>query len=198
MNSKIMELQEQLRTESQRTQDRVDRLMEENEQDQIILDSYVDNFTIAVQDGVDEQELLDLEKQRDEAYKRVKQNKEIIKILSSATNNKALRLRVELVGEHFAESDRIEAQASEICEKLKTVRAQLIKGVSELKVLNEEQVTHLRAIDQLHIDRENQLRFGIQGNREIDDQRSTGDDLRFWTVMAMIESLTVKPFQTTE
>lgn len=83
MKNIIEHLNQQIKGEADRISSRVAELQQSNVTDHEVLNTYVERFAHAVQDELGEKELARLETQRNEALKRVEQNEEIIRILTS-------------------------------------------------------------------------------------------------------------------
>lgn len=103
-------------------------------------------------------------------------------------------MKAELVGEHFKAMMEIEEEATILYNKLKPIRDQLIKGAMELEALNEKHIGHMKQIDRTHLNREDQLYYGIAESREMDGQKLISGETQRRKVMVMLNSLKFKPF----
>lgn len=198
MNKRIMQLRNQLKDEADRLADRIATLQQSNLDDHEILNTFIERFTHAVQDEAGEEEIALLESQRNEALKRVEQNESIIKILTSSLGSKTQRLKAELVGELFNSIKEIEEKSALLYKKLEPARETLLEGTKELWKLHEDHLDHLRLIDTINLDREDQLRYGIAEYRECDGQKMIGNNMDRWAVFNFINSLEFNPIRDYE
>lgn len=168
-NKTIEKLENQIKEEQVQLKVRIAELTKSNMEDQVVLDTYVERFTQAVQDAAGEKELSVLEEQRNQAFKRVEQNNEVIRILTTTEGSKNRRVSADLVTAYIKAVEELEAKAEHLYTKLKPLHDQLSAGIHQLYDLHEEARQIKVKIDRTKLDEPDRKRLGLRPNVSLAD-----------------------------
>ncbi len=160
--NKIELLEKQIAEERASVSKRLEELRASNVTDLELLETYVERFAHAVQDGAGEKELAKLEADRNEANRRYEQSSEIIRILSSEDGSKLRRLNAELAVEHLKEIEVLELKADKLNEKLKPLHEGLVDGIHQLYELSQVIREHKKNISKTRLDPADKERLGLE------------------------------------
>ncbi|MGO4346318.1 hypothetical protein AB4Z45_12595 [Paenibacillus sp. MCAF9] len=147
MKSTIEKLEKQITDEQSALETRVAGLRETIIEDQKVLNTYAERFARAVQDEAGENEVLRLEVQRNEVFKRVEQNEEVVRILTTSNGSKLQRLKTELVSEHLKELKSVEDKAAVIYKGMLQQQKAIIDAFEKLGVVRETITQHKDSIN---------------------------------------------------
>ncbi|WP_157256883.1 hypothetical protein [Paenibacillus sp. Soil750] len=142
MTKIIEKLEKSITEENGMLQPRIDKIRAAIAEDQNVSNTFAERFVQAVQDGASDSHFEKLYAQRDETFKRIRQNEEVLNLLSTGNGSKVQSLKINVIKERKNEIKDLESKAAAIMNDLHRQKKTTLDGFEKIKAFREEIIEH--------------------------------------------------------